>query len=92
MPLYNQVSGPPPITLVVVNKRINQRMFITGRDGKADNPQPGSIIDSQLIEYNKGNEQFDFYLVPQQTTQGCVTPVHYYVSLNESRDITRQAL
>ena len=32
-PLYNQVSGPPPITLVVVNKRINQRMFITGRNG-----------------------------------------------------------
>ena len=63
-PLYNQVSGPPPITLVVVNKRINQRMFITGRDGKAENPQPGSIIDSKLIEYNKGTEQFDFYLVP----------------------------
>jgi hypothetical protein len=88
-PLYNQASGIPPITLVVVNKRINQRMFITGKNGQAENPLPGSIIDSKLIEYNKGTEQFDFYLVPQQTTQGCVTPVHYFVSLNESRDITR---
>jgi len=63
-PLYNQVSGPPPITLVVVNKRINQRMFITGRDGQIENPQPGSIIDTKLIEYNKGTEKYDFYLVP----------------------------
>lgn len=27
-PLYNKVTGIPPITLVVVNKRINQRMFV----------------------------------------------------------------
>ena len=26
--LYNAATGPPPITLVVVNKRINQRMFV----------------------------------------------------------------
>ena len=49
-PLYNQMSGPPPITLVVVNKRINQRMFCQDKSGKTFNPQPGSIIDSNLVE------------------------------------------
>ena len=91
-PLYNQVSGPPPITLVVVNKRINQRMFTYGRGGQVENPQPGSIIDANLVENAKGNECFDFFLVPQQTTQGCVTPVHFFVSLNESKDISKAAL
>lgn len=40
----------PAFTLVVVNKRIHQRMFIEDRNGEASNPQPGSIIDSQLVE------------------------------------------
>lgn len=55
-PLYNSVSGPPAITLVVVNKRINQRMFIQSRDGRSvENPPPGSIIDSNLVENQRGN-------------------------------------
>ena len=53
------------------------------------NPQPGTILDQKLVENNDGNKQFDFFLVPQQTTQGCVTPVHYFVSLNESDDLGR---
>ena len=39
-----------------------------------------------------GNKQFDFFLTPQMTTQGCVTPVHYFVSLNESDDLTKEAI
>jgi len=50
-PLYNKTTGIPPITLIVVNKRINQRMFVQSADGKTvDNPPPGSIIDSNLVE------------------------------------------
>jgi hypothetical protein len=68
-PLYNKVTGIPPITLVVVNKRINQRMFVKGPDGRTiENPPPGSIIDSNLVENQTGNTCFDFFLVPQQTT------------------------
>lgn len=68
-------------------------MFIKGPDGKSiDNPPPGSIIDAGLVENQKDNQCFDFFLVPQQTTQGCVTPTHFYVSLNESKDISKQAL
>lgn len=82
-------AAPPAITLVVVNKRINQRMFLGGKHKALDNPQPGTILDKQLVENNDGNKQFDFFLVPQQTTQGCVTPVHYFVSLNESDDLSK---
>ena len=65
-PIYNTVTGIPPITLVVVNKRINQRMFVKGPDGKSiDNPPPGSIIDANLVENQKDNQCFDFFLVPQ---------------------------
>lgn len=79
----------PAITLVVVNKRIHQRMFVEDRNGETCNPQPGSIIDSQLVENQYDNKCFDFFLVPQQTTQGCVTPTHFFVSMNESSDISK---
>jgi len=65
--LYNKVSGPPTVTLVIVNKRINQRMFIEGHNG-ASNPQPGSIIDSILVEHHNEKNCFDFFLVPQAVT------------------------
>jgi aubergine len=88
--IYKQ-GGIPPITLVVVNKRINQRMFVKGSDGKnIENPPPGSIIDSKLVENQTGNTCFDFFLVPQQTTQGCVTPTHFFVAMNESADVSKQ--
>lgn len=84
---YCNKAAQPKITLVVVNKRINQRMFLADRRSDVANPAPGTILDHQLVENNDGNKQFDFFLVPQQTTQGCVTPVHYFVSLNESEDL-----
>lgn len=88
--IYNS-SQIPPITLVVVNKRINQRLFIEGKEGSQNfvNPPPGSIIDADLVE-NAEQNCFDFFLVPQLTTQGCVTPTHFYVSLNESKDLQKE--
>lgn len=80
----------PPITLVVVNKRINQRVFVEGGHDQFANPPPGSIIDSNLVENEENNSCFDFFLVPQQTTQGCVTPTHFFVSLNESADLSKE--
>ena len=64
-PLYNLAADPVKITLVVVNKRINQRMFLQARNGAVENPQPGSIIDSHLVENQLENKCFDFFLVPQ---------------------------
>ena len=87
--IYNKLS-PPKITLIVVNKRINQRMFIESRDSRIENPMPGTVLDSGLVENCEGNNCYDFFLVPQQTTQGCVTPTHFFVTLNESADVTKQ--
>lgn len=68
-PLFNKAADLPLITLIVVNKRINQRMFIAGRNGgQVENPPPGSIIDDSLVENQTDNQCFDFFLVPQQTT------------------------
>ena len=61
--LYNTMN-PPKITLIVVNKRINQRMFAHDRQQNAINPQPGTIIDSNLVE-NSDDKNYDFFLVPQ---------------------------
>jgi aubergine-like protein len=71
------------ITLIVVNKRINQKIFVKKGD-EMQNPEPGTIIDSVLVENDESNKCYDFFLVTQKTTQGCVTPTHYFVSLNES--------
>jgi len=54
----------PALTLIVVNKRISQRMFTEDRDGRMNNPEPGTIIDSQITENNDANKCFDFFLVP----------------------------
>lgn len=61
---YNKIN-PPKITLIVVNKRINQRMFCQDpRSKETINPQPGTIIDSNLVE-NTDDKCYDFFLVPQ---------------------------
>ncbi len=54
----------PKITLIVVNKRINQRIFVKKGD-EMQNPEPGTIIDSVLVENNESNKCYDFFLVPQ---------------------------
>lgn len=89
--LYNSSTGVPQMTLVVVNKRINQRIFIQSKNqNSVENPPPGTIIDSNLVENQNENLCFDFFLVPQQTTQGCVTPTHFFVSLNESAEFSKK--
>jgi aubergine-like protein len=81
---------PPKITLVVVNKRINQRMFVREGGHEIRNPAPGVILDANLVENTDGNVCFDFFLVSQLATQGCVTPTHFFVPLNESLDVSKE--
>lgn len=66
-------------------------MFIDNKN-KLENPQPGTILDSGLVENEEGSTKFDFFLVPQMTTQGCVMPVHYFVTTNESEDLTKEVI
>lgn len=47
--IYNTFKTPS-LTLIVVNKRINQRFFIKDGSGNLMNPPSGCIIDKDLVE------------------------------------------
>lgn len=62
------------ICYVIVQKRINTRLFSKG-DGGLENPAPGSILDHTVTR----KQFYDFFLVSQHVRQGTVTPTHYIV-------------
>lgn len=64
---------------IVVQKRINTRIFMRGRD-QVDNPPAGSIVDQTITRPSL----YDFFLVPQNVRQGTVTPTHYIVLENDT--------
>ncbi|CAL4111914.1 unnamed protein product, partial [Meganyctiphanes norvegica] len=67
-------SYEPKLSFVVVQKRINTRVFLkTGRG--MDNPVPGSIVDHTITM----RSWYDFFLVSQHVRQGTVSPTHYIV-------------
>lgn len=80
---YNSASAKPFITVIIVNKRITQRFFIEDQYGDLQNPPSGCLINNTVVESSESDE-FDFYLVPQQTTQGCALPTHFYMAFNDS--------
>ncbi|KAG5322548.1 AGO3 protein, partial [Pseudoatta argentina] len=73
---FNRIAPnyKPQLSVIIVQKRINTRIFIKGRDG-LDNPAPGTIVDWCITKRN----YYDFFLVPQNVRQGTVTPTHYIV-------------
>ena len=81
---YNSAKRKPAITVIIVNKRITQRFFIEDGRGQLINPPSGALIDSKIVENQDSQQEYDFYLVPQFTTQGCVLPTHFYVAFNDS--------
>ncbi|KXJ05959.1 Piwi-like protein 1, partial [Exaiptasia diaphana] len=65
----------PKFGMVVVKKRIQNRLFLQGQRGDFANPPPGTVCDSNITR----PEWFDFFLVSQSVRQGTVTPTHYNV-------------
>ncbi|XP_060528061.1 piwi-like protein Ago3 isoform X2 [Cylas formicarius] len=63
------------ICFVVVQKRINTRMFSFDRNGEPENPPPGTILDHTVTR----KYLYDFFMVPQSVRQGTVNPTHYIV-------------
>jgi aubergine-like protein len=74
-----------------VNKRITQRFFVENENGTIDNPPSGCVIDKDLVEKSETSAEFDFFLIPQHTTQGCVLPTHFFVACNDSQ-LNREAI
>ena len=67
-------SYQPTLTVVIVQKRINTRLFAKSSSG-LENPLPGTIVDSYITK----SSLYDFYLVSQNIRQGTVSPTHYIV-------------
>ncbi|XP_071483412.1 piwi-like protein 1 [Diadema antillarum] len=65
----------PQLAIVVVQKRINTRIFAIDRNRRYENPMPGMVIDHTITRRN----YYDFFLVSQHVRQGTVTPTHYVV-------------
>jgi aubergine len=81
---YNLAKKKPYITVIIVNKRITQRFFVEDGQGRLINPPSGALIDRGVVENQDSMQEYDFYLIPQFTTQGCVLPTHFYVPFNDS--------
>jgi aubergine-like protein len=64
----------PQIVVMGVNKRVNQRFFLNGR-----NPGHGLVVNEGVVLDNA-----NFYLISHFSTIGCITPTHYHVVVNES--------
>nr|AID23631.1 piwi-1 [Hofstenia miamia] len=66
------------LAVVVVNKRINQRFFIS-ENNRLENPKPGTVVDNTVTRQML---RLGFFLVPQCTRQGTVTPTYYNIVHN----------
>ncbi|KAM8866343.1 piwi-like protein 1 isoform 1-T2 [Synchiropus picturatus] len=69
----------PKLSVVVVKKRINTRLFAHIK-GSLSNPPPGTIVDSDVTR----PEWYDFFIVSQAARQGTVCPTHYNVVYDTS--------
>ncbi|XP_059057844.1 piwi-like protein Ago3 [Achroia grisella] len=68
------VTYKPTLTYVVVQKRINTRIFMKAGSG-FENPHPGTVVDHSITR----RDWYDFLIVSQKVNQGTVTPTHYVV-------------
>ncbi|KAM3965654.1 argonaute 3 [Aphomia sociella] len=69
----------PTLTYVVVQKRINTRIFMKAGNG-FENPYPGTVVDHAITR----RDWYDFLIVSQKVNQGTVTPTHYVVIHDDS--------
>nr|ASW22511.1 piwi2 [Nematostella vectensis] len=76
-------SYKPKLAVLVVQKRINTRIFSAegrGPQPRLGNPGPGSVLDHTVTR----KDWNDFFLVSQHVRQGTVTPTHYVVVYDTS--------
>uniref|UniRef100_A0A182PI90 Piwi n=1 Tax=Anopheles epiroticus TaxID=199890 RepID=A0A182PI90_9DIPT len=73
--VYENNEFKSQLTVIVVSKRINTRLFDGGR-----NPPPGTVVDDIVTL----PERTDFFLVSQTVRQGTVSPTSYNIIYDES--------
>ncbi|CAH0388616.1 unnamed protein product [Bemisia tabaci] len=74
----------PKFTFIVVQKRINTRIFLR-RGRQLENPPPGTILDHSVTR----KHYKDFFLVPQLVRQGTVSPTHYVILYDSENSLLK---
>jgi len=72
--VYQETGQLPKFCYIIVNKRINTRIFQQDNRGPT-NPKSGTIVDNTITL----PERYDFYLISQSVRQGTVAPTSYNV-------------
>ncbi len=54
------------MTFTIVTKRTNVRFFKKIGEAAVTNPDPGTVVDSDITR----PERYDYYMVPQSVNQG----------------------
>ncbi|XP_034669436.1 protein argonaute-3 [Drosophila subobscura] len=80
IPQFAAVGGRIKITFIVVQKRINTRIF-SESGNQFDNPLPGTLVDKHITRAH----MYDFFLVSQMVRQGTVTPTHFVVLQDDAK-------
>lgn len=70
----------PKVTLVLVQKRINTKIYRQTGPAQFENPPHGTVLD-KIVTRPQLN---DFFLVSQHVNQGTVTPTHYVTIHDEN--------
>ncbi|XKL65747.1 hypothetical protein PGB90_009167 [Kerria lacca] len=70
----------PKLTYIVVQKRINTRIYMKEGVSQVSNAPPGTIMDHTITRRN----WYDFFLISQNVRVGTVSPTHYVVVHDES--------
>lgn len=68
--VYNVFKATYKFTFLIINKRINTRLFLNGA-----NPPAGFVADTVITNPLR----YDFFLISQSVTQGTVSPTYYNV-------------
>lgn len=63
------------VCYIIVQKRVNTRIFQQAGPDDLENPVPGTVLDNTVTR----KLYRDFFLVSQHVRQGTVTPTHYIV-------------
>jgi len=65
----------PGLAFIIVNKKINTRFFQKLQPNRVENPPCGTVVDGTVTL----RVRYDFFLVPQKTNQGTVSPTAFNV-------------
>lgn len=66
----------PTLQAVMVNTKTSERFFTEN----GENARAGTLINSEVV-----SNDYDFYLVSQNSNRGCIVPNHYKVIFNNSK-------